>query len=104
MKITYDKQADAMAVIFEENARISKDVEVAQNVFAGFDRAGKLVEIQMLEISKHQAPWFTLEAAAKYLNLSERTLLRWIKSGKIKPSKVGREYRIKPSDLKKIAS
>jgi excisionase family DNA binding protein len=103
MKITYDKRADAMAIVLSEG-RISRDVEVAQNVYAGFDRSGHLIEIQLLEVSKAEAPWFTLEAAAKYLDVSERTLLRWIKSGKLKPSKVGREYRIKPTDLKKIAS
>ena len=103
MKITYDKQADAMAIVLSEG-RISKDVEVAENVYAGFDRKGSIIEIQLLEVSKMEAPWFTLEAAAKYLKVSERTLLRWIKSGKLKPSKVGREYRIKPADLKKIAS
>jgi excisionase family DNA binding protein len=103
VKITYDKRADAMAIVLSEG-RISKDMEVAPNVFAGFDRAGNLIEIQILEVSEVEAPWFTLEAAAKYLDVSERTLLRWIKSGKIKPSKVGREYRIKPADLKKIAS
>ena len=103
MKISYDKAADAMAIVMMDG-RISKDVEVAPNVYAGFDRAGHLLEIQILEVSSSEAPWFTLEAAAKYLDVSERTLLRWIKSGKLKPSKVGREYRIKPSDLKKIES
>jgi excisionase family DNA binding protein len=103
LKITYDKTADAMAIILAEG-RISKDVEVAQNVYAGFDRSGQLLELQILEVSSADAPWFTLEAAAKYLDISERTLLRWIKSGKLKPSKVGREYRIKPADLKKVAS
>ncbi len=103
MKITYDKEADALSLILKEG-RISKDVEVAENAYAGFDRAGNLIEIQILEVSKNEHPWFTLEAAAKYLDISERTLLRWIKSGKIKPSKVGREYRIKPTDLKKLAS
>ena len=103
MKIVYDKRADALAIVLKKG-RISKDVEVAQNVYAGFDRAGNLIEIQLLEVSENELPWFTLEAAAKYLHVSERTLLRWIKSGKIKPSKVGREYRIKPEDLKKIAS
>ncbi len=102
MKIAYDRKADAIALIMKEG-RISKDVEVAENVFAGFDRAGSLIEIQVLEVSRHENPWFTLEAAAKMLSVSERTLLRWIKSGKLKPSKVGREYRIKPQDLKKVA-
>jgi len=103
MKITYDKSADAMAIVFREG-RISKDMQISENVFAGFDRSGQLLEIQVLEVSKDVAPWFTLEAAAKMLEVSERTLLRWIKSGKLKPAKVGREYRIKPSDLKKVAS
>ncbi len=103
MRISYDKKADALAIIVRD-ARISRDMEIAEDVFAGFDRAGNLVEIQLLHVSKNERPWFTLDAAAKYLDVSERTLLRWIKGGKLKPSKVGREYRIKPEDLKKIAS
>jgi excisionase family DNA binding protein len=103
MKISYDKEADALAIVLKEG-RISRDVELAENVYAGFDRAGRLIEIQILEVAKQESPWFTLEAAAKYLDVSERTLHRWIKSGKLRPAKVGREYRIKPSDLKKIAS
>lgn len=86
-----------------KKGRISKDIEIAENVLAGFDRAGQLIELQILEISKSEQPWLTLEAAAKYLDVSERTLLPWIKGGKLKPTKVGREYRIKPDDLKKIA-
>ncbi len=103
MKISYDKVADAMSILFVDG-RISRDQEIAPNVYAGFDRKGTLIEIQLLEVSKNEVPWFTLEAAAKYLDISERTLLRWIKAGKIKPSKVGREYRIKPSELKKVAA
>jgi excisionase family DNA binding protein len=103
MKITFDKKADALAIVFKE-ARISRDDEITANVFAGFDRAGELVEIQILDISKADQPWFTVEAAAKYLNKSERTILRWIESGKLKPKKVGREYRIKPEDLEKLVS
>lgn len=102
MKITYDEKADAFAVIFKEG-RIVKDVEVAKNIFAGFDRAGQIIEIQILEASVGDKPWLSLEAAAKYLNVSTRTLLRWIKAGKIKPKKVGREYRISPEILKKVA-
>lgn len=103
MKISYDKKADAFSILLHEG-RVSKDVEIAKNVFAGFDRKGKLLEIQFLEVSDMETPWFTLEAAAKYLDKSERTLLRWIRAGKVKPSKVGREYRLKPEDVKKLAS
>lgn len=85
------------------DGRISRDQKIAENVFAGFDREGNLLEIQILEISKKDAPWMTLESASKLLGKSERTLLMWIKEGKFKPKKVGREYRILPEDLKKIA-
>ncbi len=103
MKITFDKKADALAIVFKDS-RVSKDNEIAHNIFAGFDRAGELVEIQILDISKADRPWFTVEAAAKYVNKSERTILRWIESGKLRPKKIGREYRISPEDLEKLAS
>lgn len=103
MKIAFDKKADALAIVFKED-RISRDDEIATNVFAGFNRSGELVEIQILEISKAEQPWFTVEAAAKYLNKSERTILRWIEAGKLKPKKVGREYRVMPEDLEKLVS
>lgn len=103
MKITYDKSSDAIAIVFKKD-RVSKDQELNPNVFAGLNRKGELVEIQILDVSKTEAPWFTLEAAAKYLGKSERTLLRWIKSGQLKTKKVGKEYRILPEDLERIAS
>jgi len=103
MKISFDKSADALSIVFKKD-RISKDQELSPNVFMGLNRKGELVEIQILEVSKTEAPWFTLEAAAKYLKKSERTLLRWIKSGQLKSVKVGKEYRIYPEELDKLAS
>ncbi len=103
MKISYDKKADAFSIVLKEG-RVSRDMEVAEGVFAGFDRQENLIEIQILDVSKLENPWMTLEAAAKYLVVSQRTLLRWIQSGKIKPKKVGKEYRIRPEELKKLAS
>ena len=103
MKITYDKSADAFAIVFKKE-RISRDLELAPNVFAGLSRKGELVEIQILEASKTESPWFTIEAAAKYLGKSERTLLRWIKSGQLKSKKIGKEYHILPDDIEKLAS
>ena len=102
MKISYDKKADAFSLILKEG-RISKDVEIAKDVFAGFDRTGNIVEIQILDVSRLENPWMTLEAAAKYLDVSQRTMLRWIQSGKLKLNKVGKQYRIKPEELKKWA-
>ena len=43
----------------------------------------------------------TLKETAKILRVSERTIMRYLKSGKLKASKVGR-WRIKESDLEKF--
>jgi len=44
---------------------------------------------------------FTLKETAKILRVSERTILRYLKSGKLKASKLG-QWRIKESDLEKF--
>jgi excisionase family DNA binding protein len=103
MKITYDKTADALSIVFKKD-RISEDKKLSENVFAGYNRKGELLEIQILEVSAQELPWFTLEAAAKYINKSERTLLRWIQTGQLKTKKVGKEYRIDPTVLSKLVA
>ena len=103
MQIKYDEKADALSIVLKDE-RVSKDTQLAENVFAGYSRKGDLVEIQLLDVSSMDEAWLSLAAAAKILGKSERTLLRWIEAGKLKPKKIGREYRITAQDLKKIAS
>jgi excisionase family DNA binding protein len=43
----------------------------------------------------------TLKETAKILRVSERTIMRYLKSRKLKASKVG-QWRIKESDLEKF--
>ena len=72
MRITFDKKADAISLLFREG-RISKDVPISENVFAGYDREGNLIEVQILEASEMEQPWISLEAAAKIVGKSART-------------------------------
>ena len=44
---------------------------------------------------------YTLEEVAKYLRVSERTLFRYIKSGKLRAYRIG-QWRIGSKDLKKF--
>ena len=48
-----------------------------------------------------QSP-FTLKESAKYLNVSEITLRKWIKTGIIKFKMVGRNYAFDPNELKAV--
>lgn len=43
----------------------------------------------------------TLKETAKILRVSERTIMRYLKAGKLKGSKVGK-WRIKESDLERF--
>ncbi|GAB6135881.1 hypothetical protein JCM16307_14300 [Thermococcus prieurii] len=39
---------------------------------------------------------------AKKLGVSKMTILRWIKSGKLKAHRIGKEYRVPESEIKRI--
>jgi excisionase family DNA binding protein len=45
---------------------------------------------------------YNLEDVAERLQVSERTVRRWIKLGELPAYKPGREYRIRPGDLEEF--
>ncbi len=45
--------------------------------------------------------WLTITEACKYLEISEQTMFRWMRSGKITYYKVGKSTRFKEEDLDK---
>ena len=42
---------------------------------------------------------FTVQETADYLSLSSQTIRRWINTGKLNAVKIGKEFRIKLSEL-----
>lgn len=56
----------------------------------------------------NQENWLTVEQVAARLGFSVETVRRYIKRGiygkKLKADKVGRQYRVKPSDLEAFMS
>lgn len=102
MKLSYDKDADALTFVLC-NEKVEKDREIVDNIFAGFSKSGELVEVQILDVSRSNKPWLTVDLASKILGKSERTILRWIEKGTLPAKKVGKEYRIDPEDVDEIA-
>jgi len=102
MNFSYDKKADALAFVINPGSKVVRDVEIAPNVFVGYAKDGSVTEIQIVDISQMDNPWFNLQAAAALLGVSDRTLQRRIEEGVIKPKKVGREYQLTPMDLEKL--
>jgi excisionase family DNA binding protein len=46
--------------------------------------------------------FLSLEDVAERLQVSDRTVRRWVKDGKLAAYKPGREWRIRPSDLEEF--
>lgn len=101
MNFSYDRKADAMVLILGSGV-VVRDVEIAPNVYVGYDKSGDAVEIQILEVSKMKNAGFNLQAAAAILGVSDRTLQRRIEGGVIRPKKIGREYKLTATDLDKL--
>lgn len=45
---------------------------------------------------------WTLKELAEYWRMKPRTLYKWIASGKLKPSRIGRSVRIPDSQVKEL--
>ena len=45
---------------------------------------------------------YVLKEAADYLGIKPATLREWLRTGKVKGSKVGRQWRLRESDLEAI--
>jgi excisionase family DNA binding protein len=102
MNFTYDKKADALAFVINPGAKVVRDQEIAPNIFIGYAKDGSVTEIQILDVSEMENPWFNLQAAAAVLGVSERTLQRKIQKGIVRPKKIGREFQFSPKDLEKL--
>lgn len=48
MKITYDKEADAMYLYFQQGKKVARTVELADLLVADLDRRGKVIGVEVL--------------------------------------------------------
>lgn len=46
--------------------------------------------------------WLTVKQAADYLQVSESTIIRWIKNGTLAASQIGSTYRISAATIERM--
>lgn len=46
--------------------------------------------------------WLTVKQAAEYLQVSEATIIRWIKNGTLVASQIGSTYRIAAATIERM--
>lgn len=49
-----------------------------------------------------QNPLLNIRETANYLNVSDKTIRRWIKTGQLRAHQLGRQWRIAPDEIERF--
>jgi len=104
MKITHDPQADYVSIDFKEDIEAKSIYN--NGIIVRYDKKGHVIGIDITDSSKFFSGQATmsLQEAAEFLGVSESTVRRRIREGKIKFTKPnGKDYRFKKSDILGLA-
>ncbi len=104
MKIHHDSEIDYLSIDFTDEVE-SKSV-YKDGVIVRYDKKGHVIGIDITDSMKlfASSDLMTLQEACAFLGISESTMRRRIKDGKIKYTKEGKNYRFKKSDIVKLAA
>ena len=110
MRMTYDPDADALAVELLPGGRSARTVRIGPGQAVDLDAQGRLVTLEVLNASAHYdttllgalgspAEELTLTAAAAESGLDASTLRHQILNGKLRGHKRGRDWLVMGADL-----
>lgn len=114
MQVTYDGQADALAVQLLPGARSVRTQELAPGIHVDWDKAGRLMALEILNASAHypREQLDRLEDGSEWLTLAEaeeegrkeggptaKTLRGLLLKGRIPGRKRGRDWEIEAHEL-----
>lgn len=105
MKIIHRPEIDYLSLEFKEGSESRSYIQ--DGVIVREDRRGNILGIDILDSSKvfGGKNLLTLQEACQLLGISEATIRRRIKQGKIKGTKPnGKDYRFKRVDILKLVS
>lgn len=105
MKIIHRPDIDYLSIEFKEG--VESRTYLQDGVIVREDRRGNILGIDILDSSKifGAKDLLTLQEACLLLGISEATIRRRIKQGKIKGTKPnGKDYRFKRADILRLVS
>ena len=104
MKVTYDRDADAMSIVLAD-AEVEETKSFAPGFFADYDSDGRVVALEILkagqkyDLSKTELqppdPYMSLSDAGDMFGLSPTTLRHQIVKGVLKGKKFGRNWMVR---------
>lgn len=104
MKVYHDSEIDYLSIDFTdevETKSIYKD-----GIIVRYDKKGHVIGVDITDSMKlfASSDMMTLQEACAFLGISESTMRRKIRDGKIKYAKEGKNYRFKKADILSIAA
>lgn len=104
MKIHHDSEIDYLSIDFTDEVE-SKSI-YKDGVIVRYDKQGHVIGIDITDSMKlfASSDLMTLQEACAFLGISESTMRRRIRDGKIKFTKEGKDYRFKKSEIIKQAA
>ncbi len=104
MKIHHDSKSDYLSIDFTDE--IEAKSQYQDGVIVRYNKKGHVIGIDITDSMKLfiSSDLMTLQEACEFLNISESTMRRKIRSKMVKYTKDGKDYRFKKSDIIKIAS
>jgi len=105
MKIIHRPDIDYLSIEFKEG--IEGRTYLQDGVIVHEDKKGNILGIDIVDSSKvfGGQEMITLQEACQLLDISEATMRRWVRNGKIRGTKPnGKDYRFKRADIIKLVS
>lgn len=103
MKIIHKSENDYLSIDFKEGIEAKSVYQ--DGIIIRYDKKGNVIGIDITDSSKFflSSDTISLQEATQMLGISESTLRRKIKEGKIKYTKPnGKDYRFKKADILKL--
>jgi excisionase family DNA binding protein len=104
MKIYHDAEIDHLSIDFLDEVEAKTVYE--NGIIVRYNKKGNVIGIDITDSIKlfTSSELMTLQEACTFLGISESTMRRRIKEGKVKFSKKGKDYRFKKVDIIKLVA
>lgn len=104
MKVYHDSEIDYLSIDFSDEIE-SKSV-YKDGIIVRYNKKGHVIGIDITDSMKlfASSDMMTLQEACAFLGISESTMRRRIREGKVHYTKEGKDYRFRKSDIIKLVA
>lgn len=104
MKVYHDPSVDYLSIDFTDEVE-AKSV-FKDGIIVRYNKKGNVIGVDITDSLKlfASSDLMTLQEVCEFLSISESTMRRYIKAGKVKYSKEGKDYRFKKADILKLVA